>query len=195
VESWSGRASSVTDRGDGTVLRTGGDPEREARLMRLAGEHGIRVPRVIEVRSDGLVLERVRGGTMAQALARHPTSAVEQAATLADLHDRLHRVPLDGSSLLHLDLHPENVLLEAAGPVLIDWTNARAGRPELDLALTWLILVTSGGAPGRALAALFQQRVGVEPIRAGLPDARAFRLADPNVTDAERRQVRASHIA
>lgn len=181
----------MTDLGDGTVLRTGGDPEREARLMRLAAGHGVRVPRVVDVRDDGLVLERIHGTTMSATLLRRPWTAFRQVATLAELHDRLHRVPLDGGSLLHLDLHPDNVLLERAGPVLIDWTNARAGRPELDLALTWLILATSGGLPGRALAALFRRRVGVDRIRAGLPDARGFRLADPNVTDAERRRVSA----
>lgn len=159
--------------------------------MRLAAEHGIRVPRVVDVRTDGLVLERIDGVTMAQALASHATGDLQQAATLADLHERLHHVPLDGSSLLHLDLHPQNVILEAAGPVLIDWTNARAGPPELDLAMTWLILITSGGAPGRALAEHFLRLVGVERIRAGLPDAKAFRIADRNVTDVERRLVRA----
>jgi hypothetical protein len=189
-----GRASTVTDLGDGTVLRAGGDPQREAVLMRLAAEHGLRVPRVEQVRPDGLVLERIDGPTMARHLLRRPWQAPGQVAMLASLHDRLHRVPLDGGSLLHLDLHPENVMLSAAGPVLIDWTNARPGRAELDVALTWLIMETSGGLPGRLLAGMFAGAVGAETIRRGLDAAREFRLADPNVTDAERAKVGRARI-
>jgi aminoglycoside phosphotransferase (APT) family kinase protein len=39
-----------------------------------------------------------------------------------------------------LDLHPENVMITADGPVVTDWTNAADGPPELDLAMTrsWL---------------------------------------------------------
>jgi aminoglycoside phosphotransferase (APT) family kinase protein len=189
-----GRASTVTDLGDGTVLRTGGDPKREAALMELAAAQGIRVPRVERVRPDGLVLERIEGPTMAGRLMRRPWQASSQAAILASLHQRLHRVRLDGGSLLHLDLHPENVLLGADGPVLIDWTNARGGRAEQDVALTWLILETSGGLPGRLLARLFLRNVGGAHIRRGLHEAREFRLADPNVSDAERARVRRARI-
>jgi ligand-binding SRPBCC domain-containing protein len=71
---------------------------------------------------------------------------------------------------------------------VIDWTNARAGDPRVDDALTWLILTTSGGLAGKALAQLFGRRLD---IRTGLEDAAAYRLADPNVTDAERARVRA----
>jgi len=189
-----GRASTVTDLGDGTVLRTGGDPQREAVLMGLAAEHGLRVPRVEQVRHDGLVLERIDGPTMAKRLVRRPWQAHVQVAILASLHERLHRVPLDGGSLLHLDLHPENVMLSPAGPVLIDWTNARSGRAEEDVALTWLIMETSGGLPGRVLARMFAGRAGTETIRRGLGAAREFRLADPNVTDAEGTRVRRARI-
>lgn len=186
-----GRASTVTDLGDGTVLRVGGDPEREARLMALAGEHGVPVPRVVEVRSDALVLELVPGGTMADGIRRRPWQGGRQMGRLADLHAAVHAVPLDGARLVHRDLHPENVLLGPAGPVLIDWTNAGPGDPAMDAALTWLILATSAGLPGRLLAASFRRRVGNAIVRAGLSAACAYRLADPNVTDAERARVRA----
>ncbi len=184
-----GRASQVTDLGDGTMLRRGGAPDREARLMALARAHGFPVPMVHEVLPDGLVLERIDGATMSRAILRRPWTAARQAATLAELHERLHRIPLDGARLLHLDLHPENVLMSAAGPVVIDWTNARAGDPAHDVALTWLILQTSGGLPGRVLAGRFRRHAGADVIREGLPAASAFRLADPNVTVAERRRV------
>jgi aminoglycoside phosphotransferase (APT) family kinase protein len=185
-----GRASQVTDLGDGTVLRRGGAPDREARMMALARAHGFPVPMVHEVRSDALILERVSGPTMSRAILRRPWTAARHAATLAELHARLHRIPLDGAWLLHLDLHPENILMSAAGPVVIDWTNARAGDPDQDVALTWLILATSGGIPGRILADLFRRRAGTLAVRRGLAAARDFRIADPNVTDAERSRVR-----
>jgi streptomycin 6-kinase len=42
--------------------------------------------------------------------------------------------------ILHLDLHPDNVMLERRGPVLIDWRNATEGPPEFDVAMSALIL-------------------------------------------------------
>ena len=42
--------------------------------------------------------------------------------------------------MLHLDLHPANVILSPDGPVVIDWTNGARGDAAADLALTWIIL-------------------------------------------------------
>lgn len=187
-----GRASTVTDRGDGTVLRVGGRPAAEARIMELARSHGVRVPRVHEVRSDALVLERIEGPTMGAHLTRRPWLTRSHVRTLVELHAAIHAIPFEGARLVHFDLHPDNVLLSPAGPVLIDWTNAHGADPEADLALTWIIMATSAGWPGRLLARLFAARVGHEQITRGLAGAREFRLADPNVTDAERRHVRSA---
>jgi Ser/Thr protein kinase RdoA (MazF antagonist) len=45
-------------------------------------------------------------------------------ALLAGLHDRLHALAWPGAApgeaLLHLDLHPLNVILRGSGPVVID---------------------------------------------------------------------------
>jgi hypothetical protein len=79
------------------------------------------------------------------------------------------------------------VLLSERGPVVVDWTNAQDGDPELDTALAWLILMTSGGRPGQLFAQLFAQHVDV---LTGLAEAAGYRLADPNVTDEERAEVR-----
>jgi aminoglycoside phosphotransferase (APT) family kinase protein len=137
-----------------------------------------------------MVLERIAGPTMEQVLRRRPWSARTHAATLTELHARLHAITLDGATAVHFDLHPANVILSPRGPVLIDWTNAHAGDPEQDVAMTWLILQTSAGLGGRLLARLFRSRVGADVVRRGLGGASAFRLADPNVTDAERARVR-----
>ena len=189
-----GRASSVTDLGDGTILRVGGHPEREAAIMELARAHGFPVPRVHEVRPDALVLERIDGPTMGQALARRPWELLLHVGTLADLHHRLHAIPFDGGSLIHFDLHPDNVIVAPQGPFVIDWTNAHGGFADADVAMTWVILETSAGLPGRLIGWLFRRRVGREMIWSGLADARAFRLADPNVTDAEKQRVRSLRL-
>jgi hypothetical protein len=185
-----GRASTVTDLGDGTVLRMGGHPEREARIMELGRAHGFPVPCVHDVRPDGLVLERIDGPTMGQFVTRHPWLIRRHVGTLADLHERLHAIGYQGGSLVHFDLHPDNVILSGRGPVVIDWTNAHGGYADADVAMTWIILATSSGLPGRLAARMFRARVGRETIRRGLSDARGFRLADPNVTDAEKGRVR-----
>jgi tRNA A-37 threonylcarbamoyl transferase component Bud32 len=185
-----GRASRIHVLDDGTLLRLGGRPAEEAAVMALAREHGIRVPAVHEVREDGLVLERIDGPTMAQHLRRHPWHLRGSMRALVALHARLHAIPFGGDRLVHFDLHPENVILGPDGPVLIDWTNARSGTPESDVALTWLILETSGGLPGRVAARLFRAAAGRDTIQRGLADAVAFRLADRHVTDAERARVR-----
>ena len=157
--------------------------------MEHAHRHGFPVPRVLEVLDDALVLERIDGPTMLMAL-RRPWRMRHAAQTLAELHARLHEIRFEDARLLHLDLHPDNVLLSSRGPVVIDWTNARAGAPALDIALTWVIGATSGGLMGRAFTRLFLRHVDRAEARRTLPEAVAFRLADPNVTDAERDRVR-----
>jgi Ser/Thr protein kinase RdoA (MazF antagonist) len=186
-----GRASEILDLGDGRVLRrfkAGGDPEREARVMEHARRHGYPVPEVHEVRADALVLELVDGPTMAADGLAKPETMEAHAETLAELHDRLHDIPgLEHGTLLHLDLHPENVLLSPRGPVVVDWANAGDGEPMLDPALAWLILMTSGGRVGQQFAQFFARHVDV---RSGLDEAARYRLADRNVTDAERAEIR-----
>ena len=188
-----GRASEIVDLGDGRVLRRfkrGGDPAREAEVMEHARAHGFPVPAVFEVRDDALVLELVDGPTMAADLGRRPWRLARHARTLAELHARLHEIPFEGERLLHLDLHPENVLLSARGPVVIDWTNARAGDPGLDVALTWAIGASIDNRGARAFTRLFLRHVDRGAARRALPEAVAYRLADPNVTDEERVRVR-----
>ena len=161
--------------------------------MRLAGEHGVRVPRVLEIRADGLVMQLVAGPTLLERLRRRPWELPGAARLVAELHDRVHAIAHGDARLVHYDLHPDNVILGPDGPVLIDWTNARAGDPDADVALTWLIAMTSGGLGGRLFAWSFRRIVGRDAIRRGFAAASAFRLADPHVTDAERERVRGLH--
>ena len=197
----SGRASDVFDLGDGRVLRrfkAGGNAHREALVMRHARSRGYPVPQVLEVRGDGLVLERIDGPTMSAVLWRRPWTLRRNASLLARLHEELHEIPAPpqlpklggGKRLLHLDLHPDNVILSAAGPTVIDWTNAHRGDPAFDVALTWVILATSGGRAGRIFLRSFLRRVDRAAVAGALSAAAEYRLADPNVSDAERRAVR-----
>jgi hypothetical protein len=196
-----GRASEIFDLGDGRVLRrfrAGGDPEREALVMRHARDHGYPVPRVLEVRPDALVLERIEGRTMLEDLRRRPWTLRRHASLLAGLHARLHEIAAPsslptagpGDRLLHLDLHPDNVILSPSGPLVVDWTNARRGDPALDVALTWVIAATSGGPLERLFLRRFLPHFDRADLLHALPAAADRRVADVNVTDRERRAVR-----
>jgi aminoglycoside phosphotransferase (APT) family kinase protein len=199
-----GRASEILDLGGGRLLRrfkAGGNPEREALVMRHARAHGYPVPEVFEVGADSLVIERVEGPTMLETVFADPSTLAGQAAVLARLHEELHRIEApdglpavgDGDRLLHLDLHPENVILSPAGPVVIDWANARRGRPELDVVYTWIICATSSGVGqlGLDFVDRFLAHFGRDDLLPQVPLAVEHRLADENVLDEERERIRA----
>src|SRR5262249_28606808 len=144
------------------------------------------------------VLERIDGPTMASDSRHRPWLIRTHMRTLAELHKRLHEIDApaglravgDGDTLLHLDFHPENVLLSPNGPVVIDWTNARRGSAPLDVAMTWIICATSGGAFGRMLVKPYLAQFELDEVRAYLPAAAERRLADSHVNEAERAAVR-----
>lgn len=68
------------------------------------------------------------------------TPALQRAA-LAALA-ALDALP-DGAALCHGDYHPDNVLLSARGPLVIDWENAALGDPLADVARTLLLMRAS----------------------------------------------------
>ena len=168
--------------------------------MRHALEHGYPVPAVLEVADDSLVLERIEGPTMFDLLAARPAEMDGHAGLLARLHDELHALvaPVGlpslgaGDRIVHLDLHPANVILSPAGPVVIDWANARRGEPLLDVAFTWVICATSSGVGrlGVEFAERFLARFDRDAVRGRLPLAVEQRLGDPNVLDEERVRIR-----
>ena len=74
---------------------------------------------------------------------------------------------------------------------MIDWTNARRGEPVLDVAMTWVILATSGrGLLARLFLRRFLSRFDRSEVLGALPAAAELRIADSNVTTAEREAVR-----
>ena len=140
----SGRDCNVYALADGRVARwykDGRSARGEAEVIRGVHELGYPVPRVDEWDGPKIVMERIDGPTLGEQLVAGTVTADEGARIQAELQGRLHALPWPGGeSLLHLDFHPLNVLIGPAGPVVIDWTNARPGPPGLDVAMSALIL-------------------------------------------------------
>ena len=150
-----GRAADVYALDDDRVLRRYRTPyscAAEADLMRYLRQAGYPVPAVLAVDGGDLVMERLHGRDMLADMASRPWRIARHARTLARLHDQLHQIaappglphPLGpGGQIVHLDLHPGNVMLTADGPVVIDWTNGAAGPAGADVAMAYLIMASS----------------------------------------------------
>ncbi|WP_308465720.1 phosphotransferase [Rathayibacter soli] len=208
-----GRASDVFDLGAGRVLRryrTNLDVAREARTMQHLRVHGYPVPQVFHAHGTDMVIERIHGRTLFDELLDHPDQFRRYGRLLGELHERLHRLPApawltegaEGASvgtertvIIHRDLHPRNVIVSECGPVVIDWTEASAGRASVDTAITAIVTlgadldVESSVAeqiePFRALFInAFLQACGAD-ARDGLQQAIDYRLGNPNNTPNE----------
>jgi len=176
--------------------------------MEFVRAHGYPVPEVFDVSDDGsaLVMERVGGPTMVDRGAARPWRIRSLGRELAALHQSLHDLPTpdwlaqaplgSGDRLLHMDLHPLNVLMGADGPMVIDWTNAAIGDPLVDVALTWA-LIASGDLPtggvrsavlgvGRGLLLdAFLKPFEGPGLTAMLVDAVEWKTTDQNLTAPE----------
>ncbi len=182
-----GRSADVYDLGHGRVLRRYRDHARSARgeaeVMSWAAAHGVPVPEVLDVDGPDLVMEKVDGPTMLVDVARRPWRLARHAASLARLHGQVHAVPAldwlrapfgEGGALLHLDLHPENVLLSARGPEVPGsaWQQA------------------VGRAGQRLFADIVLRRAGLSVDAACRAGAARFRLLDPHLRPSEAARVR-----
>jgi hypothetical protein len=96
--------------------------------------------------------------------------------------------PLDGESLLHMDVRSDNLCLEADRAVFVDWNHAARGNPQVDLA-AWLPSLEAEGGPrpeemfpdcpsglAAILAGYFLSRAPMEPIPQA-PHVRELQLA------------------
>lgn len=210
----SGRTADVYEIDEGWVLRRNredwGDAAAEGAVMEHVRAHGYPVPRVRpggsctsgNARTD-LVMERLIGPTMLEALVAGAIDVREAGTVLAALLRQLHAIPgrRPGTRVLHLDLHPENVLLTADGPRVIDWGTAEDGDPGLDWGLSAIILAQVAvdeqpfADPARAiLVSLLADPVdpsdpsdltGDGLTEAGLEEARRRRAANPTMTARE----------
>lgn len=100
----------------------------------------------------------------------------------------------DGESVCHGDLHPNNIMLTANGPVIIDWLDATLGDPLADVART--LIIAGEAARDLNIAKLIFRRVYLnhylklsgaarEAVFRWLPIIAAGRL-DENVTGKDR---------
>jgi aminoglycoside phosphotransferase (APT) family kinase protein len=153
------------------------------------------VPAVFSVDGRDMVMERIHGPTMSQALGEQRLRLDEAAEVMAELHRLLHAVPSRTSDpaerILHMDIHPGNVMMGPDGPVLIDWCNVRDGPPDLDVAMSALILselVAAGTDPRapfvRALVTSFLAAADGDPV-SHLVDAVPIRGSDPLLAPEE----------
>ena len=211
-----GRSADVYDLGDGRVLRRyrpeavrDGLVEREALVMRHLVDHGFPVPAVHAASGADLVMQRLDGHTMLTDLERRPWRLGRHAERWAELHRQLAAVPVGDlvergvparfgppESILHLDFHPDNIMLTPDGPVVFDWTNATIGPSAADVAQSWIVGATStvdGGAVIGALVNLVRGRLmdhfvdacGRADAIAMVPIMAEYRLRDRNVRPEE----------
>ena len=197
----SGRTADVYELDEAWVLRRNredwGDAAAEGAVMERVRAHGYPVPRVRmeepgTSRTD-LVMERLAGPTMVEAIVAGALDAREAGAVLASLLRQLHAIPgrRPGTRVLHLDLHPENVLLTPDGPRVIDWATAEDGEPALDWGLSAIILAQVAvdddqpvAEPARAvLVSLLADPSGL--TGEGLTEARRRRAVNPTMTARE----------
>ena len=201
-----GRAADVYALDDRQVLRryrTSHSCAGEADLMRYLRQAGYPVPEVLAVDGRDLVMERLNGPDMLADLMRRPWRAVRHGRVLAGLHNRLHQIAAPaglrqpfgpGDRVVHLDLHPANIMLTAGGPVVIDWTNAAAGSAGADVALADLIMASADidGLAGwlrRIFLRGFRRAVRDDP-GPYLAEVARYRLADANIRPHEAERVR-----
>jgi aminoglycoside phosphotransferase (APT) family kinase protein len=172
-----------------------GEVAREAAAMAHVTAHGFPAPAVFAAEGTDLVMERLDGPVLLDAVAAGDHDTRAGGRVLADLHARLHALPSRSGNpaerVLHLDLHPANIMLTSRGPMLIDWANATDGPPELDVALTAVILAQVAVAPGheyalvaRDMLTAFLDATDDDPL-AMLDRAIARRAADRSLTAAE----------
>ena len=191
------------------VSLRGRDLGHEAEAMRHVRTYGYPAPRVIEQPDDhSVVMERLSGPTMLDELAAKPWLLSRHVKGLARLHRLLGDVPApsewvrvsSGSSVVHLDLQPDNVKLTPDGPVVIDWSNAAVGEAAFDAASTYVRLRTAAPdnhAAARAVINAFRTRFaraflkefGADAILSRLRAAADLRLLDRNLHPNEREAV------
>ena len=205
----SGRAADVYDQGDGTVLRrykVSEDVTTEARVMTWLAEQGYPVPAVHAASDGDIVMDKIVGPTMLEDFERRPWRLVGHARLLASLQRRLSDLSAPawlgtqpgvpaGDSVLHLDLHPMNVMFTDDGPIVIDWTNVSRGAASFDAAMSSVLMSTAELDDWRQRIAVrvyvlsFELARGRSELRSSMRAATEFRLTDPNITELERARL------
>ncbi|MFJ2826455.1 phosphotransferase [Streptomyces sp. NPDC087263] len=196
----SGRSADVYEIDEAWVLRRTrggwGDATAEAAVMAHVRGHDFPAPGVRLATRTDLVMERLSGPTMLEAFVAGELDPQEAGVTLARLLRALHAVPARLSAdpavrVLHLDLHPDNVMLTPEGPKVIDWANAEEGPPGLDWGMSAVILAqvaVSGEAHAQVARETLAAMLGDGPsgvTDTGLREARQRRAVNPTMTETE----------
>jgi aminoglycoside phosphotransferase (APT) family kinase protein len=182
-----GRHGVIYERVDGPSL-LGHTTSRPWAVFRSAHLMAELHARMHACRPSGLPAQRERLQQKIQA-ARLLPEALKQAAL-----EVLAQLP-DDAVLCHGDFHPDNIVLSARGPVILDWVEATRGHPLADVARTALLMQHATLPPhmpgrwliesGRALwFRLYLRRycqlrsVSPEQVRAWLLPVAAARLSE-----------------
>lgn len=105
---------------------------------------------------------------------------------------RLDRLP-DGDAICHGDFHPDNVVMTAGGPIIIDWIDAAQGQPLADVSRT--LLLAGHGAPLEGSESGQLDALRRPLVEAYLARYRELRPFDPADLDAWRLPVTAGRLS
>jgi thiamine kinase len=152
METIGGQPASVWERVDGVTMwqLVRDRPERNGEIGRSLADLQLSLfhlvpPVALPSQRDRLASKiRITAAKVDEGLARALDLVPERAGPLR---------------LCHGDLHPGNVIVSRAGPVIIDWYDASRGEPIADVARTCVTMLGDGGAgpphlPGSTLAVL-----------------------------------------
>jgi hypothetical protein len=139
--------------------------------------------------------DEAMGGWPAVALDPEPFLRLELVsrawldAALPRLVDAWEGTPFDGDSLLHCDVRSDNLCVRDGRAIIFDWSHARIGNPESDVAFWLPSLALEGGPQPDAfgvdgfaafVAGFFASHAGLPPPE-GAPHVRGFQLAQLEV--------------
>ena len=173
-----GRAADVYDIGRRTGVaplpdrpparrhRAGGGGDAPPAGQRLPGARGVRGRGAR--RRDGAARSARRCSTTSSSTRGGSTATPTRGPTCTDGCARCRSAtsPRRGlatrfgppDAVVHLDFHPDNIMLTADGPVVFDWTNAALGPPAADVAFAWVIGATTTIDGSRWLRAVVTAR-------------------------------------
>ena len=174
---WTATAAEAEYQKAAAVCQSGAPAPAVDGVIQVDGRHGVIFERVVGssllnyttshpwtiLRSAHLMAE-----LHAQMHACHPSGLPAQRERLQEkirnarpLSDAMKQTALtalaqlpDDTALCHGDFHPDNIVLSARGPIILDWTDATCGHPLADVARTALLMQHAAlppHIPGRRL--------------------------------------------